>query len=251
MSWLSEFLGIDARQAQERAAQGQREEAARQTAAAAEQQAKAAESAAKQATFAEQMEDKYAAFDPQAFAAQQTQAAQQAAAAAARGAGANAGKAARLGNVGIGQAAANATGQAYGIQGDLANRALAARGGSTSAFGQGQERGTGASLGYAGSALDTGKETARKNEGMLRAIGDTGKTIAEGFGFGGKKAEGGEVKEGVGYIVGEEGEEGFVPKQDGTIIPNSIMKELSPAGKKMMKRFLDDVYPFMKKRKAA
>lgn len=250
MSWLSEFLGIDARQAQERAAQGQREEAARQTAAAAEQQAKAAESAAKQATFAEQMEGKYAAFDPQAFAAQQTQAAQQAAAAAARGAGANAGKAARLGNVGIGQAAANATGQAYGIQGDLANRALAARGGSTSAFGQGQERGTGASLGYAGSALDTEKETARKNEGMLRAIGDTGKTIISGF-TGGGKAEGGEVKEGVGYIVGEEGEEGFVPKQDGTIIPNKIMKELSPAGKKMMKRFLDDVYPFMKKRKAA
>jgi hypothetical protein len=209
------------------------------------------------------MEGEYQAFDPQAFAQQQTQAAQQASAAAARGAGANAAKAARLGNVGIQQAAANATGQGYGIQSDLANRALAARGGSTQAFAGGQERGTNASLGYAGSALDTEKETARKHEALLRGIGEAGKTVTSGIFGGGKvagkaegggvagKAEGGEVKAGEVYKVGEVGEELFAPKVDGTIVPNYIMKELSPAGKKMMKRFLDDVYPYMKKRKAA
>jgi len=41
--------------------------------------------------------------------------------------------------------------------------------------------------------------------------------------FGGGKAEGGAVKAGTSYVVGERGAEMFVPKTDGVIIPNNKM----------------------------
>jgi len=39
--------------------------------------------------------------------------------------------------------------------------------------------------------------------------------------FGGGRAEGGSVKAGTSYVVGERGAEMFVPKTDGVIVPNN------------------------------
>lgn len=45
--------------------------------------------------------------------------------------------------------------------------------------------------------------------------------ISSALGFGGGKAEGGPVKAGTGYVVGENGPEYFVPGSSGSIIPNN------------------------------
>lgn len=264
MSWLSEFLGFDAAEVnkrQQEAAQNKSNALSAQSDAqfAAAQQAQAAQNASidKQQGLTDTAAAQWQAFDPNAFAAQQTQAASNAAASAARGAGANAGKAARLGNVGIQNAAANAIGQGYGIQGNLADRALGAQsnvssqyGGAAGTAGQLGSAAGGLAQGWSGQEMARGNEETRKRENVFSGIGEAGKTVGKAVAIPGME-KGGEVKSGEVYKVGENGEEIFTPKVDGTIIPNEIVKELSPAGKKLMKRFLDDVYPQYKKMKAA
>jgi len=57
-----------------------------------------------------------------------------------------------------------------------------------------------------------------KNNPVVKGIS----SVVSGI-FGGGKAEGGAVKAGTSYVVGERGAEMFVPKTDGVIIPNNKM----------------------------
>jgi hypothetical protein len=56
----------------------------------------------------------------------------------------------------------------------------------------------------------------------VASVFETGLTAALGSAFGGFKAEGGPVSEDVPYIVGEQGPEWFIPKGNGTILPNGF-----------------------------
>jgi hypothetical protein len=116
---------------------------------AAEEQAQR-EQAAKTAAA---MEQQAAAFDPQTYARMVGQQAAQQQAAAARGAGASAGKAARLGNVGIGQAYTSAYGQGQAQKQAMTESAFGARSGLA---GQAQS----GAMGYGGLAADRARTAA-------------------------------------------------------------------------------------------
>lgn len=74
--------------------------------------------------------------------------------------------------------------------------------------------------GVIGSAFDQLRDFVNliKNNPVVKGISN----VVSGI-FGGGKAEGGAVKAGTSYVVGERGAEMFVPKTDGVIIPNNKM----------------------------
>jgi hypothetical protein len=101
------------------------------------------------------MQKQYETYDPEAYAKATANAAAMANAAAARRAGATAGKAARLGNVGMGQTYATALGQGQDMKSQLAGQAFGAIGSQQNLkAGQAQTYGQQA-LGWGGLASDS------------------------------------------------------------------------------------------------
>ena len=80
--------------------------------------------------------------------------------------------------------------------------------------------GFGSLAGFIGDAYNAMKKLVDliKNNPIVKGISG----VVGGI-FGGGKAEGGAVKAGTSYVVGERGAEMFVPKTDGVIIPNNKM----------------------------
>ena len=62
--------------------------------------------------------------------------------------------------------------------------------------------------------------------GTVSGTGSGGGLLGKLFNFGGKRAKGGPVARGKGYIVGENGPEYFQPGQSGEIVPNDFLKQV-------------------------
>lgn len=74
--------------------------------------------------------------------------------------------------------------------------------------------------------IDAGLQAAVLGQGPLASLlggGGSGSGLLSLLGFGGFRANGGDVQSGRGYIVGEKGPEFFAPKSAGTIIPNHAL----------------------------
>lgn len=67
-------------------------------------------------------------------------------------------------------------------------------------------------------AKSTSLANAKSQERLINAVDHGWKPGIK------KRAEGGNVKEGEPYLVGEEGPEIIVPKQNGTVVPNDDLK---------------------------
>jgi hypothetical protein len=194
---------------------------------------------------------RYEAFDPEKYARAQADAAGAMQAYQARRMGANAGKAARLGNMGLQQAQMNALGQGYGLKQGMGSQAYGMRAGQQGQLGQfGAQKGqeslarAGTQLGFVGAQQQALGAQAQERRDIAEGVGGVAKTAGKAMGV--PMEKGGAVEKNKGYIVGEKGEEAFVPDSNGTIIPNNIIRELSPKGKELMKRFLDDTFRFHK-----
>lgn len=74
--------------------------------------------------------------------------------------------------------------------------------------------------------IDASLQAALLGQGPLASLlggGGSGGGLLSLLGFGGFRANGGDVQSGRGYIVGEKGPEFFAPKSAGTIIPNHAL----------------------------
>lgn len=76
------------------------------------------------------------------------------------------------------------------------------------------------------SSIDAAIEKAGTFRRMLEGMGSvsSGAPASSTPAYGGPRAEGGAVRRGLAYTVGEEGTEVFAPKQNGTIIPNHALR---------------------------
>lgn len=73
-------------------------------------------------------------------------------------------------------------------------------------------------------------EAPKTDEGLLSKLRSAGKSA---LAYVGARAEGGAVESGKPYMVGEKGPELIVPKQSGTVVPNSALPLYEPEGKQL------------------